>query len=146
MKYILIFVISFLFFACSPQKRLDNMLKRHPYLAVKDTIVKIDSVEIVTPAVQIDSSASIYDLRRDTLIIRENQLTIKTFIRNDTVFVNGECDTIKTTVVREVLVPYNKFTHKPRDKLSWRDYVTASFIAIVVLAFIFLLAFMVFKR
>lgn len=76
MKYILILI---LFASCSPQKRMQRLLKKHPNLITtvdKDTTIRDTITEIDTFISEIHSDSFI--IKTDT-IIKTNKLTIERF-------------------------------------------------------------------
>ncbi len=120
LAFLLALLMALLFISCAPQKRINRILKNNPHLLHKDTVKVTDTFTVITPGVQTDSLIDIESLKKDTVFITKENLTIKTYIRNDTLFVSGECDTIINEIVREILVPYETpVYHKAKDKLSW---------------------------
>jgi hypothetical protein len=100
MKYLfaLLFV---LFISCSPKQKLSLLLKRHPELIKQDTVHKIDT--IVINGHRLDTV--FYYKQTDTIIKKENGITLKYFYntRDSTVYLEGKRDTI--VIIREVNVP-----------------------------------------
>jgi len=132
-------IIMLTLFSCTPQKRLSRLIDRHPYLAQKDTVKTTDTFSITVPGVKADSSFLLDDARRDTIVIRNEQMTIKTFIHKDTLYVSGECDTVRETIIREIEIPYDKFMYrKPRDVLAWYHWLAIS-LGIIGLIILFIL-------
>lgn len=138
--------MALLFISCAPQKRINRIVKNNPHLLQKDTVKVTDTFKVIVPGTKKDSLISINDLRKDTIYIRKDHMTIKTIIKNDTLYVHGECDTLIKEIVREVSLPYEKIVaHKPRDKLSWDDlpsilrifYFFCSFIGIMLIIRLF---------
>jgi hypothetical protein len=129
---------------CTPQQRLNHLLDRHPYLAQKDTVKFTDTFEIEVPGVKVDSSIFIDDARNDTIVIRKENMTIKTYYNRDTIYVSGECDTIRETRVVEKAIPYEKFIYKkPRDALTWYHWLAISLGIIgLIILFVFLISLM----
>lgn len=145
--YTLIALISvalafILFFSsCTPQRRLNRLLKRHPYLLQEQqTIIVHDTVTVTIPGTKVDTLFSVKQLR-DTVYFTKEQLHVKTWIQNDTVFIQAECDTVTKTVIREIPVKTNKFIYrKPRDGLIlW-------LVAIVILIGMSIIAISAFKK
>lgn len=116
--------LLFLISSCTPQKRLNRLIDRHPYLTETDTIKIKDTVRINVPGVRVDSTVSLNDVQHDTLVIRNEQLTVKTIYNNDSIYISGECDTIRDTLIREIRMPTEKIIYRrPRDALSWYHWV-----------------------
>jgi hypothetical protein len=53
MKYII--PILFLLLSCTPQKRFNRLITKHPYLLTIDTVVIHDTIHIVVPEVDVDT-------------------------------------------------------------------------------------------
>ncbi len=129
-------ILAILFFSsCTPQRRLNRLLNRHPYLLQEQqTIIVHDTVTVTIPGTKVDTLFSVKQLR-DTVFFTKEQLHVKTWIKNDTVYISAECDTVTKTVIREIPVKTNKFTYrKPRDGLILWLIVIAALIGIAVIA------------
>ena len=87
MKYLIIVIFIL---ACSPQKRLNRLIDKHPELSTLDTIR--DTVMVIVPKTITDTFISL-DSLRDTVIITKDRLTIKTVIKDNKIYIEGECDT-----------------------------------------------------
>ena len=95
-----IFILSILFlFSCSPQKRLNRIVRKHPELVKTDTIVVRDTIRdtisITTELVRLDTIFSLNEIH-DTITITKDNLTIRYYYDtvHDKVYISGECDTI----------------------------------------------------
>ena len=123
---ILCFVCS-----CTPQKRLANLVKRHPELLRDTMITDIDTTFINIPAVHTDSVVHINTFKTDTIIIQKDRLRIKTYVYKDSVFIEGECMGIKDTIVsiEEIRVPY---VVNQQEKFPWWKWVVLGVIAYFV--------------
>tara|TARA_R110000744_G_scaffold335959_1_gene441289 strand:- start:181 stop:609 length:429 start_codon:yes stop_codon:yes gene_type:complete len=121
--------------SCSPTKRLHRLIRNNPYLlTVKDTVIIKDTIKYNTDRVFRDSIFLINDARRDTVIIKENNLTIRTYINGDTIYMSGECDTIFIEVPyeKEILVDKVNFKETNFDMILKNWY----WIVIVILVLI----------
>lgn len=132
MKWIAIIALAFLC-ACSPQARLANLIKNHPELAHRDTITRVDTITIFPGA----ADTLIYYKQTDTVIVKENGVTVKYFYntKDSTVYIHGERDTIR--IIREVPVVVNNFDVKPlawyeRLWLKVKDFLTIALLGIVL--------------
>jgi len=98
MKLIFVILIALLF-SCSPQKRLNRLIKKHPELVKIDTIVVRDTIRdtinVTTELVKIDTIFSLNKIH-DTITITKDNLTIRYYhdTVHDNVYISGECDTI----------------------------------------------------
>lgn len=98
-------------FACSPQKRLNRLVRNHPELVRTDTIVIKDTIRDTiitnTELVHLDTVISVKELSDTVTIVKEN-LTIRYYYDtiHDKVYLEGQCDTIWIEVPFEKIVEY----------------------------------------
>lgn len=110
MKILFVILLAFLF-SCSPQKKLNRLIKKHPELVKVDTIVVRDTIRdtisIVTESVKTDTVFSLYEVH-DTITITKDNLTIRYYhdTIHDSIYISGECDTIFVKVPYERIVEY----------------------------------------
>lgn len=128
--------------ACSPQSRLASLIKNHPELAHRDTVTRVDTITIL-PGV---ADTLIYYKQTDTVIVKENGVTVKYFYntKDSTVYIHGERDTIR--IIREVPVLVNNFDVKP---LAWYERVwlkTKDFLIVILLGATLVLLYLQRKR
>ena len=115
MKYLLIILLMA---SCTPQKRLAKLVKKHPELVRVDTITVVDTFTVVTPRTRIDTFYSIKQLI-DTVVLQKENLKVVTYLKNDTVYLNAECDTLVVEKIRMVNVPTN--TIELKKQYFWED-------------------------
>lgn len=101
MKYLLIIL---LLASCTPQKRLARLVKKNPELIRIDTVTVTDTFTVITPRTQIDTFYSIKQLI-DTVRLEKENLRVLTYLKNDTVYLDAECDTLVIEKIRTVKVP-----------------------------------------
>jgi len=82
-KQAIILISLILLCSCSPQKRLEILLKKHPELLAKDTITFKDT--IYTRDIKIDTS--FITNKRDTIIIHKDNLTTQVIRNCDSIYV-----------------------------------------------------------
>ena len=108
---ILVIILMALFFSCSPQKRLNRLVKRNPELVRTDTIVLKDTIRdtisFTTDLVHLDTIISIKEFYDTVTIIKDN-LTIRYYYDTieEKVYLEGQCDTIWIEVPYEKIVEY----------------------------------------
>jgi hypothetical protein len=131
-KYLII--LSLLIVSCSPAKRLHRLIKNNPELrTLKDTVTIKDTIRFQTERVFYDS---VFLMSSDTVIIQKDNLTIRTYINGDTVYISGECDSIIKYVPYEVEVITDKIVYKESDFESIiKNWIV---ISIIILMLIFL--------
>jgi len=113
----LIFILI-LFASCTPQQKLQRLLKKHPELQKKDTTWTRDTVYINSRSVD----TVFYYKQTDTIIKKENGAIIKYYYntKDSTVYLRGECDTIR--IIREVPTAINTVELKERNSF-WDWFV-----------------------
>ena len=139
MKILFVILLAFLF-SCSPQKRLNRLIKKHPELVKVDTIVVRDTIRdtinVTTELVKIDTIFSLKEIH-DTITITKDNLTIRYYhdTIHDNVYISGECDTIWIEVpfekIVEYKVPCDKWSPTYKDKFynkscKWHCVITNS--------------------
>ncbi len=123
--------------ACSPQVRLSALLKNHPELAKRDTVTRVDTI-VITPA---SADTLIYYKQTDTVIVKENGVTVKYFYntKDSTVYIHGQRDTIR--IIREVPFQVNTFETKPETRWErivrgFKDFIIPLLLGAVVILLI----------
>lgn len=96
MRYL---VILLLLASCTPQKRLDRLIRRHPELVRVDSVKIIDTV--ITQEVSVDTMQVMNTY--DTFIVNRDRLTVQVIRHQDSIYVFGKC--ASDTVVIERNVP-----------------------------------------
>ena len=131
MKYLLIIL---LLASCTPQKRLAKLVKKHPELVRVDTITVVDTFTVVTPRTRIDTFYSIKQLI-DTVVLQKENLKVVTYLKNDTVYLNAECDTLVVEKIRTVKVPTKTIEVKKEnfwDSRWFRFLFIVIFVALLI--------------
>ena len=138
MKRILILNIIILIVGCSPQKRLNRLINKYPYLTVtdKDTIKVFDTIYL-------DSF--------DTLIRSEIIYSDSTIIiNNDRVFAKYFYDTLRQEIIHEIKckgdtvfyykeIPYEVEKIVFKELSWWEQYRTIIYIILGLLTALFIL-------
>lgn len=126
----LIAVLLLGMFACTPQRRFNRLIEKHPHLLTTDTIYIHDTVEILVPKIEYDTIYSEHfftEITRDTLVIQKDRLRVE--IYHDTikknVYIRGECDTITVTKIVERKIPVKYYEKTPLWKkiLGWLIFI-----------------------
>lgn len=97
--------------SCSPQRRFNRLIKKHPELIQTDTITRIDTVVVTVPRVQHDTSF-IETALHDTVYIEKDRLSVKLWKVYDTIHVDAECDTVTVTEYIETKIPVKYYENK----------------------------------
>lgn len=128
MLYILIAM-----FSCSPERRMARIVKKHPELLVKDTLLLTDTTIIKGSSVD-----SLFTFSKDTIVISDSNQTIKYFYNTVTHqnYIKGEVK--ERTVVKEIRVPYEKIVVK---ELTWwqehKDWIFMIALFIILMLILF---------
>lgn len=84
---------------CVTQRGVERYLKKHGGTVHVDSTFVTDTLTFITQRVFTDSVFSTHT--KDTVIIRKDNLTIKTFVYKDSIYVYGECDTDTVTIIQD---------------------------------------------
>lgn len=126
----IVLLFAFGFSGCSPIWHVKRAIKKDPTILVKDTIKFIDTFTVHSERVEIDS---VFIVSSDTTVIIKDNLTIRHFIHNDSVFIYGVCDTTFIDVVREVKIPFDKIVINDPIFPRWIYWILALFVLVVLL-------------
>ena len=108
MKYLPLIIF---FFACSPIKRHDRLVRKYPFVHTTDSVNLIDTIFIKTNAVYYDTVVK-DNLLFDTIILEKENLKVEVFRVKDSVYINGKCDTIFIDKVVERTIPIKYYETK----------------------------------
>jgi hypothetical protein len=108
MKYFIIILLVIC--SCSPQRRFDRLIRKHPELLTKDTLIVKDTIRdtirITVPEVQVDTVVE-YQTLYDTIFLEKDQLKVKVWMdREKKVYIQGKCDTVY------IVKPYEKIVER----------------------------------
>jgi hypothetical protein len=108
MKYFIIILLVIC--SCSPQRRFDRLIRKHPELLTKDTLIVKDTIRdtirLNVPEVRVDTIVEYMDLF-DTIFIEKEQLKVKVWMdRELKVYIKGKCDTVY------IIKPYEKIIER----------------------------------
>jgi len=105
--------LIFLCFSCSPQQRLQRLLKKNPELIELDTIRVIDTVIIQ----RYDTTLINTIIRQDSVtLINTERIKIKYYYDTITEKIEHFISLPSDTITQEVIIPYEKIVYK---ELSW---------------------------
>ena len=85
--------------SCATQRSVERYIKKNGGTIHIDSTFVTDTLTFITQKVFTDSVFSTHT--KDTVIIRKDNLTIKTFIYKDSIYVYGECDTDTVTIIQD---------------------------------------------
>ena len=111
-RFLYILALFFTITSCSPVKRFNRLIERHPELITSDTVTLVDTIRVIVPEVKVDTIVSVQSLL-DTVYLEQEQLKVKVWMKGDQVFIQGKCDTVYVDKIIERKVPvkyYQKVT------------------------------------
>jgi hypothetical protein len=133
MKYFIIILLVIC--SCSPQRRFDRLIRKHPELLTKDTLIVKDTIRdtirITVPEVRVDTIVEYMDLF-DTIFIEKEQLKVKVWMdREKKVYIQGKCDTVY------IVKPYEKIVERKipimyYEKTPWYKKLLNNLIGILL--------------
>jgi len=126
--------LIFLCFSCSPQQRLQRLLKKNPQLIELDTIRVIDTVIIQ----RYDTTLINTIIRQDSVtLINTERIKIKYYYDTITEKIEHFISLPSDTITQEVIIPYEKIVYK---ELSWwEQYGTIVIIISLILGVLIVL-------
>ncbi len=143
-RIILVCLLGWVIFAvssCDAHKQLSRLIKKHPELVRDTALTDYDTTIFHLPSVRKDSVVHIRSFMTDTIYLKQDRLSVKTYVYNDSVYIEGECAEIIDTVfsVEEIRVPY---VVASENQNGWLQWLLDNFIALLILAgFIYLIKF-----
>jgi hypothetical protein len=130
-----LFILLLLFSSCTPQRRLERLLKKHPELTNVDSVVIRDTIRIIVPKVRIDTVVNIEELW-DTIYLEKDQLTVKVWRdRYNKVYIQGQCDTVFVEKIIDRKVPVKIYEETPLWKkvFYWILAIIIAFLAFYII-------------
>ena len=125
-----IWCIILILASCSPQKRLNRLVKKHPELIKVDTLSVHDTIHTETiKADTVFKDTTFLRLLRDTITVVNDRLRINTYHYRDSIFIEGEC--IGDTIIREIRVPYKYI--QPVTKTKTPAYMIILLLGLIII-------------
>jgi hypothetical protein len=119
----LIYIIALiaLVISCTPQRRLERLLRKHPELTSIDSITIHDTIRVIVPEVRVDTIVTLEQLY-DTVYLEQEQLKVKVWMdKYHKVYIQGKCDTVYIDKIVTRKVPIRIYEKTPMWKkiLNW---------------------------
>lgn len=124
-NFFILFLAFFVFTSCDPIKRHQRLVEKFPQVHTTDTIILRDTIREIVPKVRVDSVFHFTQFR-DTIRIEKERLRITMYPVHDSIYIEGECDTIKIEKVVERRIPVKYY----EVESSWMKWVILAAIAI----------------
>ncbi len=106
-----IIALILLLISCSPIKRHSRLVKKYPFVHTTDSVKLIDTIRLTTNNVVSDTVVH-ESLLFDTIIVTKENLTVKVVKIKDSVYIDGECDTVFVDKVIERNIPVKYYETK----------------------------------
>lgn len=124
--FTLIFIVS-----CTPQRRLQRLLVKHPELAISDTLTLTDTIKVEIPGSDTLVISTIEKLT-DTIRLVDDNLLVEVYRIHDSIYIRAKQDTIYKTIFRTKKIPVTKFINRrPRDALT--KFALLSLIVVLIM-------------
>ena len=120
-KILYILVLITLIISCTPQRRLERLLRKHPELTSIDSITIHDTIRVIVPEVRVDTIVTLEQLL-DTVYLEQEQLKVKVWMdKYHKVYIQGKCDTVYIDKIVTRKVPIRIYEKTPLWKkiLNW---------------------------
>ena len=108
MKYLCLILILF---SCSPIKRHQRLVRKYPFVHTVDSVKLIDTIRLTTNKV-ISDTVIHESLLFDTIILTKDNLSIRVLKIRDSIYINGQCDTIFIDKIIERTIPVKYYETK----------------------------------
>lgn len=119
---------------CTPQKRLNFLIKKHPELLTQDTLVIRDTVIIENYSYDTITNIQFHD---STTVINNEKVILKYFYDTLRQEIHHYVECIGDTIVKEIHFPYE--TIVVQELTFWQKYgsiaIILSFIVLLLLLF-----------
>lgn len=130
MKFIILLTILIVC-SCSPQRRFEHLIAKHPELLTTQSVIIRDTVRITVPEVHVDTIVDKQTLI-DTIFLEKEQLKVKVWMKGEKVYIQGKCDTVRIESVRAIKVPVKIYEKTPVWKKIINFIVTLMFIVVIL--------------
>ena len=130
MKPTSIILIIFIFISCSPIQRHARIVKKFPYVHRVDSVKLIDTIRINTYKVISDTVVH-ENYLLDTIVLTKDNLTVKVLRFRDSIYINGECDTIFVEKIIERNIPVKYYKENKKNTFYWQIFAVILILIII---------------
>ena len=132
-KILYILVLITLIISCTPQRRLERLLRKHPELTSVDSITIHDTIRVIVPEVHLDTIVTLQQLY-DTVYLEQEQLKVKVWMdRYHKVYIQGKCDTVYINKIVTRKIPIRIYEKVP----LWKKIINWIFVFLLIIAVIY---------
>tara|TARA_R110002020_G_scaffold149080_2_gene325251 strand:+ start:9 stop:437 length:429 start_codon:yes stop_codon:yes gene_type:complete len=132
MKYAISIITFLLVFGCSPQKKLQRLVKKHPELLQLDTIVIRDTIIIED---YVHDTTTVIRYHDSITVIDNSKVILKYFYDTLTREIHHEVECLGKEIITEKVIPYEKVVIQ--ELTWWQKY--GSLVIIISFLILFLL-------
>lgn len=125
--------ILFILSSCATQRSVEMYIKKHGGTIHVDSTFVTDTLTFISEKVFTDSVFSTHT--KDTVIIRKDNLTIKTYVYKDSIYVYGQCDTDTVTIIQDRWVGNTLTLEESKNwfEKNWLIFVLFSVLIVIVI-------------
>lgn len=132
-KLIYILLLITLIISCTPQRRLERLLRKHPELTSIDSITIHDTIRVIVPEVHLDTIVTLQQLY-DTVYLEQEQLKVKVWMdRYHKVYIQGKCDTVYIDKIVTRKIPIRIYEKTP----LWKKIINWIFVILLIITVIY---------
>lgn len=113
-----VLLIIFITASCSPIKRHQRLVDKYPFVHTQDTVIIHDTMTLLVPKIEHDTIFNLTELH-DTVYIEKERLKIKMYRVQDSIFVQGECDSIYVEKIVERKIPIRYYENPGTNWWKW---------------------------
>jgi hypothetical protein len=128
-RLIYILLLITLIISCTPQRRLERLLRKHPELTSIDSITIHDTIRVIVPEVHLDTIVTLQQLY-DTVYLEQEQLKVKVWMdRYHKVYIQGKCDTVYIDKIVTRKIPIRIYEKTP----LWKKIINWIFVFLLII-------------
>jgi hypothetical protein len=128
-RLIYILLLITLIISCTPQRRLERLLRKHPELTSIDSITIHDTIRVIVPEVHLDTIVTLQQLY-DTVYLEQEQLKVKVWMdRYNKVYIQGKCDTVYIDKIVTRKIPIRIYEKTP----LWKKIINWIFVFLLII-------------
>ena len=139
-RFLYILALFLTITSCSPVKRFNRLIERHPELITSDTVTLVDTIRVIVPEVKVDTVVSVQSLL-DTIYLEQEQLKVKVWMRGDQVFIQGKCDTVYVDKIIERKIPVKYY----KKEITFSDVMQYIFKSVWILFAMLLFVYLIYR-
>ena len=135
-------MILSLLLACSPAKRFNRLITKHPELLTIDSVVIHDTITIYVPEVHTDTVVTLKELI-DTVTLTKDRVTVKAWYvpKEKKVYIKGACAPVYITKVITKKIPVKYYEHYP----WWKKFLNNALAFLLIFGILYLIYILVTK-